>query len=140
MRPAPASSAPAGASGRDRALALGVDTFIDLQTEKLEDAGEADVVFDVIGGEILDRSAALVRPGGTLVTVAMPPRTQPEDGRAVFFVVEPDRGQLSSLATRLRDGRLQPLVSAVCPLAEAPAAFAPGRHAPGRTIIRVTED
>ena len=49
-------------SARDGALALGVDAFIDLETEKLEDAGQADVVFDVIGGDILDRSAALVRP------------------------------------------------------------------------------
>jgi NADPH:quinone reductase-like Zn-dependent oxidoreductase len=34
-------------SDRCRALAPGVDTFLDLQTEKLEDAGEVDVVFDV---------------------------------------------------------------------------------------------
>jgi len=53
---------------RDRAAALGVHTFLDLDTEKLEDAGEVDVVFDVIGGDILARSAALVRAGGTLVT------------------------------------------------------------------------
>ncbi|MFE7425445.1 MULTISPECIES: NADP-dependent oxidoreductase [unclassified Streptomyces] len=127
-------------ASRDRALALGVDTFIDLQAEKLEDAGEADVVFDVIGGDILDRSAALVRAGGTLVTITMPPKVQPKDGRAVFFVVEPDRARLTDLATRLRDGRLKPVVGAVRPLAEAPAAFAPGTRAPGKTIIRVAED
>ncbi|QRP42641.1 NADP-dependent oxidoreductase [Amycolatopsis sp. FDAARGOS 1241] len=124
---------------RDRALALGVGTFIDLQTEKLEVAGEVDVVFDVIGGEILDRSAALVRAGGTLVTIAMPPKVQPTDGRAVFFVVEPDRARLADLATRLRDGRLEPAVGAVAPLAEAPAALAPGKRTPGKTIIRVAE-
>ncbi|MFF9396807.1 NADP-dependent oxidoreductase [Streptomyces griseoluteus] len=128
------------ASDRDRALALGADTFIDLQTEKLEHADEADVVFDVIGGDILDRSATLVRAGGTLVSIAMPPKVQPKDGRAVFFVVEPDRAQLAALATRLRDGRLQPFVGAVRPLAEAPAAFAPDKRTPGKTIIRVTED
>ncbi|MBO0872907.1 MAG: NADP-dependent oxidoreductase [Pseudonocardia sp.] len=125
---------------RDRALALGVETFLDLQTEKLEDAGEVDVVFDVIGRDILDRSAALVRAGGTLVTIAMPPRVRPADGRAVFFVVEPDRTRLAELATRLRDGRLKPVVGAVRPLAEAPAAFAPDKRTPGKTIIRVTED
>jgi NADPH:quinone reductase-like Zn-dependent oxidoreductase len=125
------------ASNRDRALALGVDTFIDLQTEKLEDA---DVVLDTIGGDTLDRSAALVRPGGTLVTITMPPKVQPKDGRAVFFVVEPDRARLTDLATRLRDGRLKPVVGAVRPLAEAPAAFAPGKRTPGKTIIRITED
>src|SRR6185437_2740101 len=83
------------ASNRDRALALGVDTFIDLQTEKLEDADEADVVLDTIGGDILDRSAARVRAGGALVTITMPPRVRPKDGRAVFFVVEPDRARLT---------------------------------------------
>ena len=128
------------ASNRDRALALGVDTFIDLQTEKLEDADEADVVLDTIGGDTLDRSAALVRPGGTLVTITMPPKVQPKDGRAVFFVVEPDRARLADLATRLRDGRLKPVVGAVRPLAEAPAAFAPGKRTPGKTIIRITEN
>jgi len=128
------------ASNRDRALALGVDTFIDLQTEKLEDADEADVVLDTIGGDILDRSAARVRAGGALVTITMPPRVRPKDGRAVFFVVEPDRARLTDLATRLRDGRLKPVVGAVRPLAEAPAAFAPGKRTPGKTIIRITED
>ncbi len=65
----------------------------------------------------------------------MPPKVRPKDGRAAFFVVEPDRARLAELATRLRDGRLKPFVGAVRPLAEAPAAFAPGK-----TIIRVTED
>ncbi|MFE5406421.1 NADP-dependent oxidoreductase [Streptomyces sp. NPDC056580] len=128
------------ASGRDRALALGVDAFVDLQTDRLEDVGEVDVVFDVIGGDTLDRSAALVRPGGTLVTIVMPPKVRPREGRAVFFVVEPDRARLADLAARLRDGRLKPFVGAVRPLAEAPSAFAPGKPTPGKTIIRVTED
>ncbi|MCF1512757.1 NADP-dependent oxidoreductase [Streptomyces glomeratus] len=128
------------ASGPDRALALGVDTFIDLQTDELEDAGDVDVVFDVIGGDILDRSAALVRPGGTLVSIVLPPKVRPKDGRAIFFVVEPDRARLADLATRVRDGRLKPVVGDVRTLAEAPSAFAPGKRTPGKTIIRVTED
>ncbi|MGW1753294.1 NADP-dependent oxidoreductase [Streptomyces mirabilis] len=128
------------ATGRDTALALGVHTFLDLQADKLEDAGAVDVVFDVIGGEILNRSTALVRAGGTLVTIAQPPTIQPEDGRSVFFVVEPDRNRLADLAQRLRDGRLKPIVGAVRPLAEAPDAFAPERRTAGKTIIRVAED
>ena len=85
-------------------------------------------MFDVIGGDILARSAALVRAGGTLVTVAEPPKTQPHDGRAVFFVVEADRAQLAALAARVRDGRLTPAVGAVLPLAEAAAALLPQAH------------
>jgi NADPH:quinone reductase-like Zn-dependent oxidoreductase len=127
------------AADRETALGLGVSAFLDLQADKLEDAGEFNVVFDVIGGEILDRSAALVRAGGTLVTTVGPPKVQPKDGRAMFFVVEADRSRLADLARRLRDGRLKPIVGAVCPLAEAPAAFAPDRRAPGKTIIQIIE-
>ncbi|MFG1932648.1 NADP-dependent oxidoreductase [Mycobacterium sp. NPDC048908] len=125
---------------RDRALTLGVHTFLDLDTEKLEDAGEVDVVFDVIGGDILARSTAMVRAGGTLVTVVEPPKTQPREGRAVFFVVEADRARLADLAARVRDGRLKPVVGAVLPLAQAAAAFAPDKRTPGKTILRVIED
>jgi hypothetical protein len=78
-----------------------------------------------------------VRAGGTLVTIAEPPTIQPENGRAIFFVVEADRCQL---AERLRDGRLASNVGAVRALAEAPAAFGPDApRVSGKTIIRVTE-
>jgi NADPH:quinone reductase-like Zn-dependent oxidoreductase len=127
------------AADRETALGLGVDAFLDLQADDLADAGEVDVVFDVIGGEILDRSTALVRAGGTLVTIARVPTVRPKDGRAIFFVVESDRSLLADLAQRLRDGRLKPIVGAVRPLAEAPAAFAPDRRTPGKTIIRIVE-
>ncbi|MER5918303.1 NADP-dependent oxidoreductase [Streptomyces sp. NPDC001982] len=125
---------------RDTILALGTHTFLDLEAGQLEDSGGVDVVFDVIGGDILDRSAALVRAGGTLVTTAQPPTVRPKDGRALFFVVEPDRARLADLAQRLRDGRLDVRVGAVRPLTEAAAAFAPERRVTGRTIIRVAED
>ena len=62
------------------------------------------MVFDVIGGDILARSAALVRAGGTLVTIAEPPQTLPRDGRALFFLVEADRARLADLAARVRMG------------------------------------
>lgn len=123
---------------RDTVLGLGAHAF--LEADRLEDAGQVDVVFDVIGGDILDRSAALVRPGGTLLTIAQPPTVRPDEGRALFFVVEPDRARLADLAQRLRDGRLRVHVGTVRPLAEVGDAFAPKQRVPGRTIIRVAED
>ena len=113
---------------RETVLGQGVDAFLDLQQDRLEDVGEVDVVFDVIGGEILDRSAQLVRAGGALVTIAEPPRVQPRDARAIFFVVEPDRARLAGLERRLRDGRLLVrLVGAVVPTRPTHlSAFEPG--------------
>ncbi len=127
------------AGDEDLVRRLGAHAFVDLDGGSLDEAGPADVVFDVIGGDVLDRSAALVRPGGTLVTIARPPTVRPEDGRAIFFVVEPDRARLADLAERVRDGRLSPVVGAVHTLAEVPGVFAPGRRVHGRTIIQVVE-
>ncbi|MET7991067.1 zinc-binding dehydrogenase [Amycolatopsis sp. NPDC005232] len=64
---------------------------------------------------------------------------QPADGRAVFFVVEPDRVRLADLAQRVRDGRLKPIVSNVRPLAETAEAFARRQRTQGKTIIQVAE-
>jgi NADPH:quinone reductase-like Zn-dependent oxidoreductase len=124
---------------RDTVLGLGADAFVDLEQNWLADVGDVDVVFDVIGGEILDRSAQLVRPGGTLVTIAEPPRVQPNEARAVFFIVEPDRMLLAALEERVHDGRLNPVVGEVLPLAEAPSAFDGAHRTHGKTIIRVVE-
>ncbi|WP_202609497.1 zinc-binding dehydrogenase [Herbidospora solisilvae] len=62
---------------------------------------------------------------------------QPLDGRAVFFVVEPNRAQLAELAERVRTGRLTPVVGAVFPLSETATTFAPARRTPGKTVIQV---
>jgi len=128
------------AADRDLVLGLGAHAFLDLDADPLDGAGHVDVVLDVIGGEVLERSTALVRPGGTLVTIAAPPTVQPAEGRAIFFVVEPDRARLTDLAQRVRDGRLTPIVGAVRPLAETAAAFAPTQRTPGKTIIQVADD
>jgi NADPH:quinone reductase-like Zn-dependent oxidoreductase len=124
------------AGHRQATLGLGAEVFVEL--DRLDDVDEVDLVLDVFGGEILDRSAALVRSAGTLVSIAEPPRTPPEDGRAVFFVVEPDRAGLAELERRLSAGRLRPLVGTIYPLAEAAAAFGPTRRGPGKPIIRVS--
>jgi NADPH:quinone reductase-like Zn-dependent oxidoreductase len=127
------------AAHADTVLGLGADAFLDLGAEDVEDAGEVDLVFDLLGGDILARSAALVRAGGTLVSVTEPPTVRPRDGRAVFFVVEADRRELVELAGRVRDGRLKPLVS-VRTLAEAPALLGPGRRPSGTTVVLVAGD
>ncbi len=66
----------------------------------VDDAGGVDLVFDVIGGGIQERSAALVRAGGTLVSVVGPAGARPAGGLAVDFVVESDRAQLGEIVRR----------------------------------------
>ncbi|MGW1541898.1 NADP-dependent oxidoreductase [Streptomyces sp. NPDC002309] len=126
------------ASGRDRVLELGAEQFVDLERPGWEAAvGHVDLVFDGLGGEVLDRSAAVVTPGGTLVSIARPPNVRPEDGRALYFIVEPDRGHLLEVLRRYREGRLRPLVGAVHPLDRAPEAFRSKKGTVGKTVIQV---
>ena len=127
------------ATHRETVLGLGAEVFVDLDHDRLESIVEVDMVFDVMGGQILDRSATLLRSGGALVTIAEPPRLQPDGGRAVFFVVEPDRAGLAELERMLREGRLRPLVGTIHSLEEAPAAFDPTRRGPGKPIVRVID-
>jgi NADPH:quinone reductase-like Zn-dependent oxidoreductase len=125
------------ADDRRAALEFGAREFVDLENDELEDVGGVDVVFDVFGGDIQKRSAALVRPGGTLVSIAGPPEARPADGLAIDFVVESDRAQLGEIVRRVRDGRLRTVIGNVASLDDAVAAFNPTERTKGKTIIRV---
>ncbi|GAA0923461.1 NADP-dependent oxidoreductase [Nonomuraea longicatena] len=121
------------AAARALALDLGADTFVELGRDELP--GQVDLVFDTVGGEVLERSAAAVKPGGVLVSITAPPPVVPQDGRAVFFIVESDRAQLGELAALAGQGRLRAHVGAVFPLSKTAEAFTSKRHTPGKTIL-----
>jgi NADPH:quinone reductase-like Zn-dependent oxidoreductase len=125
------------AADRQPALDFGANEFVDLDNEALEDVGQVDLVFDLIGGDIGKRSARLIRAGGTLVSIVGPSEARPADGLAVDFIVESDRAQLSEIVRRVRDGRLRTNIGTVAPLDDAVAAFNPTERRRGKTIIRV---
>jgi len=125
------------AADRQKALDFGANEFVDLENDNLEDVGGVDLVFDVIGGDVQKRSAALIRAGGTLVTVVGPTDVRPTDGLAVDFVVEADRAQLSEIVQRVRDGRLRTNIGKVSSLDDAVATFNSAERRTGKTVIRV---
>jgi NADPH:quinone reductase-like Zn-dependent oxidoreductase len=125
------------AADRQKALDFGAQEFIDLDNDVLEDIGGVDLVFDVIGGVIVRRSAGLVRAGGTLVSVVGPAEARPKDGLAIDFVVEASPTQLTEIVQRVRDGRLRANIGHVDTLENAVAAFNPTSRRTGKTIIRV---
>jgi NADPH:quinone reductase-like Zn-dependent oxidoreductase len=124
---------------RSRAMDAGADSYVDLEQDRWEDAiGQADVVLDTIGGDVLARSAAIVRPGGALVSVCAPPPTDRQDIRALHFVREPSGAQLVELARLVDAGQLRPQVGAVYPLADAREAFMAKstERIPGKVILQ----
>ncbi|RVI66069.1 NADP-dependent oxidoreductase [Sinorhizobium meliloti] len=125
------------AADRQKVLDFGANEFIDLGNDILEDVGGVDLVFDVIGGDVQKRSAALIRAGGTLVTAVGPTDIRPVDGLAVDFVVEADRAQLSEIVQRVRDGRLRTNIGKVSSLDDAVGTFNSAERRAGKTVIRV---
>src|SRR5437588_191080 len=125
------------AADRQKALDFGAKEFVDLDSDKLEDVGKVDLVFDVIGGHIQKRSAGLIRAGGTLVTVVGPAEARPSGGLAIDFVVESDRAQLSEIVQRVRDERLRTNIGNISTLDKAVAAFNSTARRARKTAIRV---
>jgi NADPH:quinone reductase-like Zn-dependent oxidoreductase len=126
---------------RSLVMELGADRFVALDAERLEDAnGQADLVFDTIGGEVLARSPALLRTGGTLVTIkaAMQLPASRDDIGQVLFIQEASRAQLIQLASLVDEGHLRPQVGGVYPLAEATKAYSmkAAGGIPGRMILQ----
>jgi NADPH:quinone reductase-like Zn-dependent oxidoreductase len=100
---------------------------VDLDRERFEDvAGAVDLVVDLVGGEVLERSGSVLGEGGVIVSAVEDPQGKldyPTGVRRAFFVVEAVRSQLEELARRVEAGALQPVVGEVFALADGRAAF-----------------
>jgi NADPH:quinone reductase-like Zn-dependent oxidoreductase len=128
------------AHSRQLVKELGADRFIALDEDRLEDATlQADVVFDLVGGDVLARSSALLKPGGTLVSVVsweFP--ADRDDVTKVFFIQEAKQVQLTELARLVDAGHLRPQVGGVYPLAQAVEAYSAKAAGgiPGRVVLQ----
>lgn len=136
------------ARNRDYLRSIGADEVIDYQAERFEDrVHDADIVFDTVGGETLERSLAVVRPGGTLVTlVGAPPAAKCEAARV--RCPRPVRDEAIGFGVALREvgalaaaGKLKINVDRVFPLAQAASAQELNRegHTRGKVVLRVTD-
>ena len=140
---APTSRRPVPARDAELVRELGADEVIDYRTQRFEDAvADLDLVFDTVGGETWERSWDVLRPGGRLVSIAVPrpPEREADDGRrAIWFVVEPDREQLREIGRLIDAGQVRPIVSAVLPLERGLEAYGPGRRrgGPGKVVLLV---
>ena len=131
--------ATASAANTELVAGLGAEKVIDYRAERFEECvDEVDIVFDTVGGETLERSWSVLKPGGRMVTIASSAESSTDPGvKRAFFIVEPNQKQLYQIAELLDAGRLRTIVDAVADLAQAPEAYAgelPRRHQ-GKVVI-----
>ncbi len=140
------------ASGRHAEFlqSLGADQVIDYTRTPFENVvRDVDIVFDMIGGQTLERSWQVLRRGGVLVTVASGIDTglleskAPEYGvHAHYFIARPSAAQLEKVSALIDRGELKPVVSAVYPLSQGRSAYEHARagHMRGKIILEVLRD
>ena len=142
------------ASARNQVLCsqLGADVVIDYNKQRFEDAvHDCDAVLDTLGGDTLLRSFGVVKPGGTVVSIAALPDaataekwgmnpairlalrfltrkiTAAARARGVtyrYLFMDPSGEQLAQIAALVEQGAIKPQVEKTFPLAETAAALA----------------
>jgi NADPH:quinone reductase-like Zn-dependent oxidoreductase len=126
------------AGARKRVLELGADEFVDVERDDWEkDVAPVDLVYDAVGGDLLARSPAIVKPGGTLVTIMFPVQTDRDDIHTVHFVRDANGTQLREITRLVDQGIVRPQVGAVYPLSEAREAYMAKatQHIPGKVVL-----
>jgi NADPH:quinone reductase-like Zn-dependent oxidoreductase len=124
---------------------LGADVLIDYRTQKFEEiAKDVDVVLDTVGDDTLERSYAVLKKGGFVVSIVEPPKkeTLAERGvRGAVILVKPDGKELAEIAALIDSGKVRPEVSEIVPLAEAKRAheLSQGGHTRGKIVLKIAE-
>jgi NADPH:quinone reductase-like Zn-dependent oxidoreductase len=105
---------------------LGADTVIDDQTSACESAAtDADVVFDCIGCEALERSSAHLIAGGRFATMAR--RCASTSGPCIWeslLLLRSHAAPLSQIGNLIDAGEIRVFVDSVYPLARTKRAYA----------------
>jgi NADPH:quinone reductase-like Zn-dependent oxidoreductase len=133
----------ASKKNHDFLRSLGADECIDYNTTKFEDVvHDADVVFDTITGETMERSWQVLKKGGILVSILEPPKPEKaaaHGARCHHTFVQANVEQLGELAKLVDAGKLKVVIEKVYPLSEARAAQESNAagHTRGKIVLRV---
>lgn len=107
------------ANNKDFVLSLGADEHIDYQNQKFEEAtANLDFVLDTIGGDNIDRSLEIIKPGGTLISIpsglneAVTEKSKAKGVNGYFILVQSNGDDMGKIAELLESGALKSHVSA----------------------------
>ncbi|MBL0740440.1 NADP-dependent oxidoreductase [Chryseolinea lacunae] len=117
--------ATSSSANKDFIRSLGAHHHVDYTRERFEDTvHDVDFVLDTMGGETLERSVAVVKPGGTLISIptAVPPHVvdlaRAKNANAYFFLVQSNGDGMRQVAQWLEAGIVKSHVSHIFPFDE----------------------
>lgn len=125
---------------------LGADGVMDYRTTRFYDTlKEVDGVLDTVGGETLENSYGIVKPGGIIVSCAARPskeKAEQRGVRAAFFLVEVTRDRLETIARLIDAKELKTEVGEVFWLDESRRAHEMLEGAPhrrGKIVLKIAD-
>ena len=122
---------------------LGADEIIDYNAKDFTKAvANCDAVFDTVGGDVAQRSFAVLRPGGRAAFIASGVKAPVPDRADVTSLRPPaERGRrhLDRIGELFLSGAVRPPPIKLYPLADAVAAHkvSEGRHLRGKLVLQV---
>ena len=131
------------AANRDYVQALGPDEIIDYNAVDFTKVASAcDAIFDTVGGDVAQRSFAVLKPGGRAAFIAsgaQAPKPSRNDVRALRPDVKRDRAHLERIVDLVRSSGVRPPAIELYALADALAAHrvSESRHFRGKLVFTV---
>jgi NADPH:quinone reductase-like Zn-dependent oxidoreductase len=122
---------------------LGTDEPIDYEKTRFDDVVDsADVVFDTVGGDTLERSWRVLNKGGRLISIVQPPAAElaaKYGVHAEMLAMQPNSAQLAEIAKLVDSGQVKVIVERVLPLSEARQAheLSEKGHTRGKIVLKV---
>ncbi len=133
----------ASTANHDYVRKLGADEVIDYRSQDFSKVVKnVDAVFDTVGGEVTQRSFAVLKPGGRLASIAgggTPPPSPRSDVQSLRPKVDRDRPHLDRVAELVTKGIVPLPEITEYPLGKAADAHrvSEGRHLRGKLVLRV---
>lgn len=133
----------ASASNHDYVRKLGADEVIDYRSQDFTQVVKnVDAVFDTVGGDVTQKSFAVLKPGGRLACIAgggTPAPSPRSDVQSLRPKVDRDRPHLDRVAKLVNDGTIPLPQITEYPLAKAADAHrvSEARHLKGKLVLRV---
>jgi NADPH:quinone reductase-like Zn-dependent oxidoreductase len=122
---------------------LDADQPIDYRKEKFEDAAQdIDLVFDLIAGDTQQRSFAVLKDGGTLISTLQQPdeaALKRKRARGAHYTAQPGSGELEEIARLIDAGKVKVIVDAIYPMDEVAQAHRhmENDHIAGKVVLQV---
>ncbi|WP_372369662.1 NADP-dependent oxidoreductase [Candidatus Uabimicrobium sp. HlEnr_7] len=136
----------ASAKNHEYVKNLGADYVIDYNTSDFvdvilqEEPQKLNVVYDTVGGETQQKSAALIKEGGTLVSIVSPPdESLAPNIKSGFVFVSPNAKQLKEISNLIKEDKVQIPAITEMKLEEAAEALRINRegHVRGKLVLKV---